>query len=362
MKHVKTFKKMVIFLMAFVMIFGTVGVSAATTYTRGGKKYKYTGSSYTVYYNSQKVSTKKKPAVMINGNLMIAYKPTLIKRGPKMSYKYNKASKKLTLSYNGITVKLKANKKSMNVNGNKVKLNTAPLFVNFSGKNTFMIPAKAVLEKAFGLTYKYKAKKKALYITEPTPTTNSAPAQVPNQSTVPSTSGLTAAAFANMSTTEFIEAMGPVAQADYKQSGVLASVTLAQAILESGWGKSELAQKGNNLFGMKTVLSGNTWSGSAWDGQSFVTILTGEEYGGKHVTISATFRKYPSVAQSVADHSAYLTNAKNGTAYRYAGLTATNSYKKQLTIIKQGGYATSSTYVSQLTSLIERYHLDRYDG
>ncbi len=170
-----------------------------------------------------------------------------------------------------------------------------------------------------------------------------------------------AAAFAGMNTSQFIQTMGPIAQADYKKTGILASVTLAQAILESGWGKSELAQKGNNLFGMKTVLSGNTWSGSVWDGYSSVTINTGEEYDGKHVTISAPFRKYSCVEQSVADHSAYLLNARDGSSYRYAGLTSTNSYKKQLTIIKNGGYATSSTYVSQLTSLIERYGLNQYD-
>ena len=246
----------------------------------------------------------------------------------------------------------------MKVNGVKKKISVAPLFVKFNGKKTLVVPARALFEEGFGFNYEYKKKKKAVYITEPETTTNSAPAEVP---AAPQTGGMTAAAFANMSTTQFIQTMGPIAQADYKKSGVLASVTLAQAILESGWGKSELAQKGNNLFGMKTNLSGNTWSGSVWDGYSSVTINTGEEYGGKHVTISAPFRKYSCVEQSVADHSAYLVNAKDGYSYRSAGLTSTNSYKQQLTIIKNGGYATSSTYVSQLTSLIERYNLDQYD-
>lgn len=79
------------------------------------------------------------------------------------------------------------------------------------------------------------------------------------------------------------------------------------------------------------------------------------------MTITASFRKYPGVAQSVADHSAYLVNAKNGSTNRYKGLTSTKNYKEQITIIKNGGYATSSTYISQLTSLIQRYHLDQYD-
>lgn len=358
MQHVTKLKKLVIFLLAFVMITSSVGASAAVTYQKGSRTYSYNGSSYTVYYNSRQVSTTKKTGVLIDGSIMIPYKACLVKRGPQMMAKYNKSSKKLVLSYNGTKVKLFVGKKKIKVNGVKKKILVAPLFVKFNGKKTLVIPARAVFEEGFGFTYEYKKKQKAVYITEPETTTNSSSAETTEEA---ATSGLTAAAFANMTTTQFIQTMGPIAQADYKKSGVLASVTLAQAILESGWGKSDLAQKGNNLFGMKTNLSGNTWNGSVWDGYSSVTINTGEEYGGVHVTISAPFRKYSCVEQSVADHSAYLVNAKNGLVNRYAGLTSTNSYKKQLTIIKNGGYATSSTYVSQLTSLIERYGLNRYD-
>ncbi len=356
MKHAMKFKKLIIFLMAFVMITSSVGSSAAVTYKKGSRTYSYSGSSYTVYYNGTKVSTKKKTGILINGSIMIPYKACLVKRGPQMTAKYNKSSKKLVLSYNGIKVKLFVGKKKMIVNGVKKKISVAPMFVKYNGKKTLVVPARALFEEGFGFHYEYKKKQKAVYITEPETMTNSS-----SSKTAETTNGLTAAAFANMTTTQFIQTMGPIAQADYKKTGVLASVTLAQAILESGWGKSELAQKGNNLFGMKTNLSGNTWSGSVWDGKSSVTINTSEEYDGVNKTVSASFRKYSCVEQSVADHSAYLVNAKNGSAYRYAGLTATNSYKKQLTIIKNGGYATSSTYVSQLTSLIERYGLDQYD-
>lgn len=59
--------------------------------------------------------------------------------------------------------------------------------------------------------------------------------------------------------------------ADQKKTGILASVSMAQFILESGYGKSELAQNANNVFGMKCSLSGNTWSGSTWDGNSNYT-------------------------------------------------------------------------------------------
>lgn len=355
MKHLKKVKKMVMLVMAIVMICTTVNVSAATTYKNGSKTVKYRGSSYKVYFNSKQISTVKKPALLINGNIQMNYK-YLVNKGPKVSASYNKAKKKLTLSYNGKKVVLTANKKTMKVNGVSEKLYSAPVFAKYNGSSayTLMIPAKAVVQ-ALGLEYTYNKAAKAIYITTPPATTNSA-------STVPvSYDGITAEAFANMTTDQFIATMGPIAQADYHQTGVLASVTMAQAILESGWGKSGLAKSANNMFGMKTNLSGNTWAGSTWDGVSCVNILTGEEYAGKKVTIQAAFRKYSCVAQSVADHSAYLVNAKNGLAYRYAGLTSTKSYKEQLTIIKNGGYATSSTYVSQLSNLITKYNLTRFD-
>lgn len=173
---------------------------------------------------------------------------------------------------------------------------------------------------------------------------------------------LKASAFKKMSTKKFIQALGPIAQADAKKSGVLASVTMAQAILESGWGKSQLAQKANNLFGMKTSLSGNTWKGSSWDKKSKYKKRTAEYGKGNHkYYITASFRKYPTVANSINDHSAYLTGAKNGKSYRYKGLTKTTSYKKQLTIIRKGGYATSKTYVNDLCKIIRKYKLYEWD-
>ena len=146
------------------------------------------------------------------------------------------------------------------------------------------------------------------------------------------------------------------------KSGILASVSLAQFILESGYGKSELAQNANNVFGMKKSLSGNTWSGSTWDGKSVYTKKT-QEYGGsgKLYTITADFRKYPCIEDSIADHSAYLLSAKNGSKLRYDGLKGCKDYKKAVQIIKDGGYATSTTYVSKLCSIIERWNLTQYD-
>lgn len=177
----------------------------------------------------------------------------------------------------------------------------------------------------------------------------------------PTPSGLQATAFKDMSEADIIKKVGPLFTADQKNSGILASVSMAQFILESGYGKSELAQNANNCFGMKKSLSGNTWSGSTWDGSSVYTKKTQEYENGQYVTITADFREYPSVEKSIADHSAYLLGAKNGSKLRYDGLKGCTDYKKAVHIIKDGGYATSSSYVNNLCSIIERWNLTQYD-
>lgn len=165
-----------------------------------------------------------------------------------------------------------------------------------------------------------------------------------------------------MTEQEFISFMGPLAQADMVKSGVLASVTTAQAILESGYGSTELARNANNFFGMKCSLSGNTWPGSTWDGVSKYRKQTGEEdANGNAYTITADFRKYASAADSVADHSAYLLGAMNGSKQRYAGLRGEKDPAKAIGIIKAGGYATDTKYVSKVLSIINKYNLTKYD-
>ena len=160
--------------------------------------------------------------------------------------------------------------------------------------------------------------------------------------------GLQAPVFKDMAEADVIKKVGSLFTADQKASGVLASVSLAQFILESGYGKSELAQNANNVFGMKKSLSGNTWSGSSWDGKSVYAKETKEWDGSKYITITADFRKYDCVEKSIADHSAYLLGAKNGSKLRYDGLKGCADYKKAVQTIKDGGYATSPTYVENL--------------
>lgn len=169
--------------------------------------------------------------------------------------------------------------------------------------------------------------------------------------------------FASLTEEQVIAKVGPLFTADQKKSGVLASISLAQFILESGYGKSELAQKANNCFGMKKSLSGNTWGGSAWDGTSVYTKETQEQNAdGSYTTVTADFRKYACVEDSIADHSAYLLGAMNGSKLRYDGIAGMTDYKAVAQLIKDGGYATSLTYVENLCSIIEKWSLTQYDA
>ena len=164
-----------------------------------------------------------------------------------------------------------------------------------------------------------------------------------------------------MTEREFVEFIGPKATLNYQKTGILASITIAQACQESGYGSTELAQNANNFFGMKTSLSNNTWK-SVWDGVSKYTKDTIEEYTPGQIThIQADFRKYPNIDASIEDHSLYLSQAKNGNALRYAGLTIERDYRVAAQIIKNGGYATDSLYVQRLCNLVERWNLTQYD-
>lgn len=173
------------------------------------------------------------------------------------------------------------------------------------------------------------------------------------------TEGTQAVVFAGLSEKDAVPIIGELCRKDMKESGILASISAAQFILESGYGKSELGQNANNMFGMKKSLSGNTWSGSSWDGTSVYTKKTQEQNAdGSYETITADFRKYSCVEDSVADHSAYLLGAKNGKALRYKGIKGMTDYKKVAQLIKDGGYATSLTYVDKLCAIIEKMESD----
>lgn len=175
-------------------------------------------------------------------------------------------------------------------------------------------------------------------------------------------SGLQATEFLNLNESEFVEKVGSLYTADEKNHGIPACVSLAQAILESGYGKTDLAQAGNNLHGMKCELSGNTWSGSTWDGGSYYEKESPEVINGVTVQKKSKFRAYENVEASIADHSAYLLGAMNGSQKRYAGLQGETDHKKAIALIKSGGYATDPQYEAKLNDIISRYDLTRFNA
>ena len=165
----------------------------------------------------------------------------------------------------------------------------------------------------------------------------------------------------SLTKTGFVTEIKKLAKADMKKTGVLASVTAAQAILESGYGLSGLSLEGNNLFGIKASSSGTGWAGSTWVRGNIYRKETSEYYDGKHVTIVANFRAYKNWDESIEDHSMYLLNAKKGSSKRYPGIKNNKDPKQVATIIKKGGYATDPNYVASIMSVIKQYNLTTLD-
>ncbi len=159
---------------------------------------------------------------------------------------------------------------------------------------------------------------------------------------------------------KFIAKIGPMAHEDMLSTGILASVTIAQACIESGYGTSTLATKAKNLFGMKASIGGSSWK-TVWKGKTY-TVNTQEYINGSYITIKAAFRKYSTIAESVADHSAYLAGATISEGkLRYDGIVGCKKYKKAAQIIKDGGYATAPNYVPVIVNTIETFNLTQYD-
>ncbi len=148
---------------------------------------------------------------------------------------------------------------------------------------------------------------------------------------------------------EFIDMVSPGAIETYKSYGIFPSVTIAQAILESNWGRSDKAVQCNNIFGIK---ADKNWTGEKME------LPTMEWVGGKYVPVMTEWRVYPSFKESIEDHGKFLYTRP---WYAKAGVFDATNYKEQITAIKNAGYATDPKYVDKICSLIERYELWKYD-
>ena len=151
-----------------------------------------------------------------------------------------------------------------------------------------------------------------------------------------------------MTNSEFIEKIADcVDKYAYLYGIEVHSPIIAQAILESGWGKSGLASKYHNYFGLKC--------GSSWKGKS-VNMATKEEYKvGTLTNIRDNFRVYDSMEAGVKGYFEFI-NTK-----RYANLKGVTSPEEYVKRIKADGYATSSTYVDNIMRVIRDNKLTRFD-
>ena len=162
----------------------------------------------------------------------------------------------------------------------------------------------------------------------------------------------------NKNQAEFLARIVPIAQRQVAKHGnkLFASVTIAQAIHESGWGTSKKMVAANALFGVKVGKSAYKF-GDAWHGAAYKTGTT-EYYDGKTATkITDWFRQYDSVEDAVCDYMDMLLHCK-----RYKGAVSRRTPRESIEGIIAGGYATGPNYVNSIMNLIKGYNLTQYDG
>ncbi|MFS0781703.1 glycoside hydrolase family 73 protein [Bacillus sp. 1P06AnD] len=152
---------------------------------------------------------------------------------------------------------------------------------------------------------------------------------------------------------QFIDQIKGAAIQNFKEYGVLPSITISQAILESNWGNSSLSKDYNNLFGIK----GHTkWSGKT------ASLKTTEHFNQQ---TSARFRVYSTMDESIKDHGDFL---KRNPRYAKNGLFSAKTYMEQAKVLEKAGYSTAENekgeriYSQLLTQLIRQYNLQVIDS
>ncbi|MGF7050426.1 hypothetical protein J2T13_004964 [Paenibacillus sp. DS2015] len=152
-----------------------------------------------------------------------------------------------------------------------------------------------------------------------------------------------------MTNTEFIKKIATYAIADFKSTGVPASLTIAQAALESAWGGSGLTTKANNLFGIK----GKGSAGSC-------TMSTTEYVNGKPIKVDAAFRAYNNWGESILDHSKLILGGVSWNRNLYAKVLNKDG-KTAAKEVAAAGYATDPKYADKLIAIMDAHNLYQYD-
>lgn len=153
-----------------------------------------------------------------------------------------------------------------------------------------------------------------------------------------------------MTKQEFLNKISILVVAENSRRGLplFSSVVIAQAICETGWGQSQMMMKANAIFGIK---AGSSWKGKVYNSK------TKECYDGKSYTeIEACFRGYDSLEESISDYFDLITKSS-----RYRKACIANTPLECITYIKEGGYATSPTYINTIMKIIKDNNLTKYD-
>ncbi|KRL27959.1 mannosyl-glycoprotein endo-beta-N-acetylglucosamidase [Limosilactobacillus frumenti DSM 13145] len=155
---------------------------------------------------------------------------------------------------------------------------------------------------------------------------------------------------ADISTSQFIKQVAPAAQREQKRYQIPASITIAQAGLESEWGRSKLGYKYNNLFGMK-----------ATKGDERVRMYTIENINGHKRYLPAYFAVYESWADSIDAHTDLIINGTHDDHARFKSVRTGTDYETAARELQRHGYATDPDYANKLVYAIKKFNLAQYD-
>jgi len=137
-----------------------------------------------------------------------------------------------------------------------------------------------------------------------------------------------------------------------QRSGVPASIKLAQGLMESDWGRSDLATVGNNHFGIKC--------GSSWEGPTFYK--EDDDYDHKGKLKQSCFRAYANVGESYIAHTEFLRKPRSSKRYDFLFYLLPTDYRGWAKGLSRAGYATDPKYPEKLINIIEKFELYKFDS
>lgn len=151
-----------------------------------------------------------------------------------------------------------------------------------------------------------------------------------------------------MTENEFIQEILPHAKKVQATHGTHPSVLIAQAALESDWGNSMLSRESNNYFGIKGANSGKEYVTKEFDSNEWTEI-------------SASFKQYSSMAESVEDYANLLLHGTSWDSNYYSSVLESSNYQEAAYSLQEAGYATDPGYAHKLIQIIEQYQLYEFD-